>query len=418
MKIAVIGCGAAGATAAQFARKHGKGARITIYDREGYGEYSKCALPMVISGELTPDEIVEYPPEWFRRAGIEYRNEEVEKIDMETMEVFAKDVVQYDSIIIATGAGAGIPFEAKGAYVLRNIEDAIAIRKRISKGGKAIVVGAGLIGMEVAEALKYAGMDVMVIEYMPSILPAMLDKDMASHVEKMIKGIEIKTGCKVSRVDGNVVEADDIYEGDFVVISTGNKANTRLCKSCKIEKGIVVDEYSRVKDGIYAAGDCTQITDFFGNKINVGLGTIAVRQGRIAGMNAVGKNEKMIAPVWAKTTQIFGIEIASVGLLENNFYRAKHSSNLLPEYMKGEKIMMKIIANEEGTVVGAQAAGKNASHYINRIAYAIYKKMHLKEIAWFENAYAPKIAPVFDTINLTSQSLLLQMRRKKNGKNI
>ena len=419
MKIAIIGCGAAGATAAQFARKQNRKAEITIYDNEGYGEYSKCALPLVISGELSWNDIVEYSPQWFERVGINYRHEEVEKIDFDSMEVHAKDVVEYDSIVVATGAKAAIPFEAKGAYVLRNMNDALAIKKAASNAKKAIIIGAGLIGMEVAEALKSLGLGVTILEYMQSILPNMIDADMASYLLNNIKGIDIKTGCRVKKVEDGYVETNEgDYEGDFVVIATGNRASVELCQNCMVERGIIVDEYCRVNDSIYAAGDCTQIKDFFGNDMLVGLGTIAARQGRVAGINAAGGNEKMLPVVSVKTALLFDIEIASVGVMQNHAsYHARYSANLLPEYMKGDKIIIKLMASEDGIIVGGQAIGKNASLYIDRIAYAIYKKMHIKELAWFENAYAPKVAPVFDAINVTSQALLLKTRRK-NGRNI
>ncbi len=419
MKIAIIGCGAAGATAAQFARKQNRRAEITIYDNEGYGEYSKCALPLVISGELEWKDIIEYPPQWFERAGINYRHENVSRIDFDSMEVEGKDVIEYDKIIIATGAKAAIPFEVSGAYVLRDMEDAIKIRKAAMNSKKAIVIGAGLIGLEVAEALKTLGLEVLVLEYMDFVLPNMLDPDMASQLLKKLDGIEIKTGCMVKKVEGGYVETkEESYEGDVVVIATGNRASVDLCKGCEVKKGIVVDEYSKARENVYAAGDCTQIKDFFGNEMLVGLGTIAARQGRIAGINAAGGSERMLPPLASKTALLFGVEVASVGLTQNQAtHYARHSANLLPEYMKGEKIVIKLMADEEGRVVGGQAIGKNASLYIDRIAYAIYNKMHVKELSWFENAYAPKVAPVFDAINVVSQALLLKMRRK-NGRNI
>ena len=419
MRIAIIGCGAAGATAAQFARKQDRKARITIYDDEGYGEYSKCALPLVISGELRWNEIVEYSPQWFKKFGIDYRHERVEKVDFDSMMVFGNGEKEYDRIIVATGAKAAIPFKSRNTFVLRDMKDAIEIRNKAMKSKKAIVIGGGLIGMEVAESLKLLGLDVTVLEYMPFILPNMLDEDMAKQLEKMIDGIEIKTGCKVEEVDGGIVHTNDgIYEADFSVVATGNRASVDICKPCKVKKAIIVDEYMQALENVYAAGDCTQIKDFFGNDFVVGLGTIAARQGRIAGINAAGGKEKMLPVIAAKTTKIFGIEIASVGLGEGKAaYNARYSANLLPEYMKNGKLMIKLLANEDGIVVGGQAIGKNASLYIDRLSYAIYNKMKVKELAWFENAYAPKVAPVFDAINIVSQSLYLKMRRK-NGRNI
>ena len=418
MKIAIIGCGAAGATAAQFARKYNRKAEITIYDNEGYGEYSKCALPYIISGELSWKDIIEYPPKWFEKMGMDYKNEEVKRINFDLMEVEGNDAIQYDKIVIATGAKPSSPFKAEGAFFLRNMKDAIEIRNIATKSKSAIVVGAGLIGMEVAESLMKIGIKTKILEYMPNILPNMIDEDVADYFLKKIN-IDVKTNCMVKKVENGFVETkDSSYEADFVVVATGNKSNVDLCKKCKINKGIIVDEYCKVMDGVYAAGDCSQIKDFFGNYIQVGLGSIATRQGRIAGINAAGGNEKLILPLNIKTTKIFGIEIASVGLMEKDskFY-SKHFGNLLPEYMKGDKILIKLMADENGVLVGAQSIGRNASLYIDKIAIAIYKKMHVEELSWFETAYAPKVSPVFDAINVACHSLQLKMRRK-NERNI
>jgi len=395
-RIAVVGCGAAGGTAAQFARKAARDAEIVIYDGEGYGQYSKCALPYVVRGMLEAESIVEFSPEWFRKQRIDYRNERV-NVDLEARVIEGREE-SFDAIIVATGAMPASPFPAEGAYFLRSMEDALKIRKKALEAKDAIIIGAGLIGMELAESFHEMGLRVRVLEYMPFILPAMLDADMASMVRKSID-VEIKTSCRVEGVEGKAVVADEEYRADIVVVAAGNvpvvlERKEAIKVNLKCETGI---------EGVYAAGDCTSMEDFFGRRINVGLGSIATRQGRVAGINAAGGNEEMLPPVMPRTTKIFGMEIASVGLLEREAegaITAKYAGKDLPHYMEGERIIIKMVADEEGKILGCQAVGKGAAKIIDRVAVAIYKGMDIKEMARMENAYAPVVAPTFDALSI------------------
>ncbi len=406
MKIVVVGCGAAGATAAQFARKTDRKAIIILYDKEGYGQYSKCALPYVIAGKDWK-EIVEFPPEWFRRNKIDYRREEVYRIDFNGKIIEGEREEEFDKLVIATGSLPSCPFYVEDAYFLRNIEDAIAIRKEITKAESVIIVGAGLIGLEIAEALS-SKLKVKVLEYMPYILPNMLDKDSADYILKKLN-IDIVLNCKVEKVEGNkVLTSKGEYEADFVIVAVGNKPNSSL-----YGKEIFVDEACRVEKDIYAAGDCTFVKDFFGRKINVGLGSIAVRQGMVAGINVAGGNEILYPPVFAKVTKIFGIEIASVGLLSHEIdgIEAKFIGKTLPHYMGGEEIFVKIIAEKDGKIVGCQAVGENAGKIIDKITIAIYNKMNVRDVARIENAYAPSVAPVFDAVSIACNALERKIRK-------
>ncbi len=394
MKIVIIGCGAAGGTAAQFARKTNRKAEIIVYDREGYGQYSKCALPFVIGG-MDWHRVIEFSPEWFRRNGIEYRNEEIYSVDFDGGIIEGQKEEEFDKLIIATGATPACPFEAKNTHFLRTLNDALAISEKIKDVKSVIVVGAGLIGMEVAEVLVKMGKEVKVLEYMPQILPAMLDKDVADYVMKKLN-MNVVLNCRVKKVDGGFVEADDIHEGDLSIVAVGNKPNTFNGKA------IEVNERCEVKGNIYAAGDCTAIKDFFNRKVSTGLGSIAARQGKVAGINAAGGSDEMLPPVLSKTTKLFGLEIASVGLLgrEIDGVSARYLGRDLPHYMDGEEILVKVVADKDGKIVGCQAVGRGAAKIIDRMALAIYNKMEAKQIARMENAYAPSIAPTFDAIEI------------------
>ncbi|HEC82301.1 MAG TPA: hypothetical protein ENI53_00240 [Thermoplasmatales archaeon] len=405
MKIVIIGCGAGGGTSAQFARKVNREAEIILYDREGYGQYSKCALPFIISGKNWED-IVEFSPSWFKKNGIKYRNEEVYKINFDGGTVEGEKEEEFDVLIVASGADPYSPFVAENVYFFRTLKDAIEVKNIALKSEKAVVVGAGLIGLEVAEALFSVGINVTVLEYMPYILPSMLDKDMADYLMKKLP-LKIILNCKVEKAEDKKVFADEEYEADFVIIATGNKPNSFD------EEAIKVDEKCKAFENIYACGDCTQIRDFFGRYINVGLGSVSARQGRVAGINAGGGNEIMIPPVFSKTTKLFDIEVASTGLLshEVDAICAKYTGKDLPHYMNGEEIVVKIVADKNGKIVGCQAIGRGASKIIDRITLAIYNEMNVGQISRIENAYAPAVAPTFDAVEIACRMIERKLKR-------
>jgi len=424
MKVIIIGCGAAGATAAQFARKNDRDAEIKIFEKGVYPEYSKCALPFVVSGELSPESIIEFSEDWFRKADIDlHLNTPVSAIDFENKVIETSDgKEEYDSLIIATGASPFSPVKTEGkTYFLRNMDDAIAIKKEAKNADSAIIIGAGLIGLEAAEALVKRGIDVTVVEFLPEILLTMVDDDVAKIVRgKIEEKVKFLLNNRVTEIrdKGNHMEvtASDehgkksILQGDFVIIATGNRSNVQLTKRLAGEKGIAVDERCETSiKRVYAAGDCTQYRDILGNIIPVGLGSVAVRQGKVAGANAVGGDEKLMPLVNARTTKIFGIEIAAVGPLKRSIsfkpVIGKFKGKALPEYMgdMGENIFIKVYADSNGKIIGAQAAGHEAAQRINKFALAIHYGLTLERFLKAETAYAPAVAPVFDASTIACE---------------
>lgn len=416
MKIIVIGCGAGGGTSAQFARKMDRKAEIKVFEKGKIPQYSKCALPFVLSGELTAPSIIEFSEEWFKRAKIDlHLSTEVFAINFEGRAIeTANGNEEYDALIIATGATPSSPVKPEGkTYFFRTLEDVHAIKKEAKRAKKAIVVGAGLIGLEVAEALKKGGIEVYVIELMPEILPAMLDADMASMIRKKIEGeIEFFLNEGVQEIHEDkkieVVISNNVIKGDFVVIATGNIPNVSLAEKCEVRKAIVVDEKCMTSiPSVYACGDCTQYIDSFGNEVVVGLGSITVRQGMVAGINAAGGNAQLPPMLNARTTKIFGVEIAAVGPLEKDLPfkpvigRFKGSTH--PEYFKGEEIVVKTLGNQEGNICAAQAIGPGAAQKINTFALAISAGMTFDTFTKVETAYAPSVAPVIDVSTLACE---------------
>jgi len=412
MDIVVIGCGAGGATAAQFARKHDRNATITIFEKGPYPQYSKCALPLVLAGELTPESIVEFSQDWFDKNNIDlHLKTVVERVDLKNKAVVTADgKYGYDTLIIATGASPFSPVKPHGrTFFLRTLEDVEAIDHASKMSTSAIIIGGGLIGLETAEALHHRGLDVTVIEYLASPLLAIVDPDVSIEVCKRISGIKMHFSHKITEIadqDDMIVTAIDeqgrdvAFSADMVVVATGNRPNVDLVPDLARQAIVVNERCQTMNKSVYAVGDCTQYNDVVGNDTVIGLGSIAVRQAMVAGENAVGGNATMPPLVAARTTEIFGVELAGVGptsmQLPFNPISGKFTGKTRPKYMLGETVLVKVLADIDGTIVGAQAVGPAAAQRINKFAVAVQTGMHLASFIKIETAYAPTVAPIID----------------------
>jgi len=454
--IAIIGCGAGGGTAAQFARKTDRKSSITVFEKGKYPQYSKCGLPYAISGNIPKiNDLIEFSEEWFKKANIDLLLETtVEKIDVDNQIVFAKKgnaVIEksYSSLIICTGAKPIFPpiqnLEENdklvdGAHVVRTIDDAEKISSLIKKEGNATIVGAGFIGLEMADNLHRKEMKVTVVEILPQILPNTLDEDMSKIVHEEISKnvtvltnhlatkIESKNGriCKVFIKNNETGEEQDI-DTNLLIIATGCKPEVILAKDagCKIGEtgGIIVNEKSETSvKNIYATGDCTEYLDFVTKKpVLIGLGSIAVRQGIAAGINAAGGDYRLPKGVLQTcTSKFFDVDIAAVGptidLMEDmSVVSGKFNGSSLPEYFPGGKpISLKVTVDEKtGRIISVQAVGDNAAQRINTFACAILGGIDIETFRKLETAYAPPIAPTLDAITLVCDIVSMKLSRKR-----
>jgi len=449
-EIVIIGCGASGGTAAQFARKTSREANVTIFEKSKYPQYSKCALPYLISGKIDkPEKLIEFSQDWFEKAKINlFLNSEV--VEIKDKKIYVKrgrETIEkeYDKLIIATGARSAIPpikniFNKKGClkkgvFTLRTIDDAIGILSYIRNKKNAVIVGGGLIGLEVAEAFHNRRLNVTVVEMLPDILPSMIDEDMSKEVYNQLKEyISIFTDHLVTEINGDEriksVKVKNKHTGeefdisaDVLIVSTGIRPNVDLAKSigCRIGErgGIVVNRRceTNVRD-VYAVGDCTEGKDFVTKEsFPVGLGSIGVRQGIVAGINAAGGNIVLFDGfLQTRTTRLFDIEIAAVGPISDNLdniISGKFKGSTHPEYYPdGSQTIIKVLCNiEDKRIVGAQAIGENAAQRINTVACAILHKMPVDDFIKLETAYAPPIAPTIDPLAAACEVAAIKLRR-------
>ena len=352
----------------------------------------------------------------------------------------------YCSLIIATGAKPSIPpiknikkndVLTEGVFPLRTMNDAKMISSSIVKGKNTTIIGAGFIGLEMAENLHKKGMKVTVIEALPYILPNTLDKDMSDIVFKdLSKNVKIFTNHIATKIESKSGKINEVFiknnetgeekniKTDLLVIATGLKANIDLAKEagCKIgqTRHIIVNRRCETsKKNIYAIGDCTEFYDFVTKKpISIGLGSIAVRQGIASGINAAGGDYILPDGVLQTcTSEFFGMEIAAVspsveGL---SIVSGKFNGLSLPHYFPGGKpVCVKVFVNEKtGKIIAAQIIGDNAAKRVNIFASAILCGMDVETFRKLETAYAPPIAPTLDVETLACDVVSMKLNRKR-----
>lgn len=444
--IVIIGAHAAGVDAASAARKTDRTAEITLTTEEKHAGYSRCGLPFVIGGQIpTFNDLIVFPTSYYQMMKLNLKTEtKVTKIDtgkkaVETVDKTGKtEELPYDSLIIATGAGAFTPpikgKEKEGILPLRTLEDGEKIDQAVKNGAKtALVMGAGLIGLETAIALQERGLQVTVVEMLPQVLPAMLDADMAKLVQEMLqqKGINILVGRAVEEFLGTekvtgIVAGGEQINADLFVSAFGVRANTQLA----VDAGIALGETRTIKTNarmetnikdVYAVGDCAESTHIVTQKPTVQqLGTVAVRQGKVAGINAAGGYALFTGVLGSAVTQLYDAQVGVTGLTEAAAKRARIetvtgtiTSKTKADYYPGAKpIKVKLVMEKESQrIIGAQImGGEEVTQRINAISFAIQKQMTVRELAKADTAYAPPLCETWEPLVLAAEMCLMKLR--------
>jgi NADH oxidase (H2O2-forming) len=431
---------------ASAARKTDRTAEITLIADEKYVGYSRCGLPFVLGGQIPSfQSLIVFPPAFFQMMKLDLKTEtKVTSINtpnktVETTDKAGKtETIPYDSLIIATGASPFTPpikgKEKQGIHSLRTLEDGEKIDKAIKKGAKtAVVMGAGLIGLETAIALHERGLKVTVVELLPQILPAMLDADMAKMVQEMLqqKGIGILTGKGVEEFLGaekviGIVAGGEHFNADLFISAFGVKANTQLA----VNAGIALGETKCIKTSakmetnvkdVYAVGDCTESIHIVTQKPTVAqFGTVAVRQGKVAGINAAGGYALFTGVLGSAVSRLFDTDVGVTGLTE--FFAQKAgietvtgtiASKTKADYYPGAlPIKVKLVVEKESQrIIGAQIiGGEEVTQRINAISFAIQKQMTVRELAKADTAYAPPLCETWEPLVLAAEMVLMKLR--------
>jgi NADPH-dependent 2,4-dienoyl-CoA reductase/sulfur reductase-like enzyme/rhodanese-related sulfurtransferase len=443
-KIVVIGGVAAGPKAAARARRLDPSAEITIVEKDEILSYAGCGLPYYISGVVedwreliaTPIGVLRDPQYFAQVKNIRVLNKTLAvRIDREAKEVEVQKVgsgetqrLPYDKLIIATGAEPIEPpipgKDLENVLRLKRIEDAERFREQVGGGAcpQVAIIGAGLIGMEMAEAVSGCGSQVTLIEMLPHILP-MLDADIASLVEKHLRqiGVRVMTSTRVERIEGDesgrvcrVVTTQGPVEASLVLLSVGIRPNVELARQAGLligpSGGIFVNEYMQTSDpDIYAAGDCAEKSCFIrGTTCFLPLGSVANKEGRVAGSNAVGHVERFPGVAGATALKVFDWNVGRAGLsveqaagLGIPVVSATVSAPDKPHYYPEAKpIILKLVAEKSTRrLIGIQGVG--AGEVVKRIDVAITAMtggMTVDEVAHLDLAYAPPYSEAMDVL--------------------
>ncbi|MBU1260749.1 MAG: FAD-dependent oxidoreductase [Planctomycetes bacterium] len=442
MKVVIIGGVAAGPKVAAKINRLDPDADVTIVERGKLLSYAGCGLPYYIGGTVkdqselmsSPAGVVRDPIFFQQVKNVHVMNQtEAIEIDRSKKQVRVRhlldgteSLLDYDKLVLATGSEPVVPniegIKLGNIFTLHGVSDAEGIKAALDRGKArdVAIIGGGLIGIEMTEALVKKGCRVTIIEKLPQIF-RLLDVELAMLVENYLEshGVRVLTDTQVKRFQGtdnveSVLTNKGVFPADLVIVAIGNRPNVTLAKQAGIEIGttgaIKINPKMQTSDtDIYAAGDCVENIDMITQKpCYVPLGSTANKQGRVAAVNICGGND-MFAPILGTVAcKVFDYNVAVTGLTE---FMAKQAgfdviSVLVPapdreHFVPGaELIMMKLVVDKNTRrLLGAQAIGAgNTDKRIDVAATAITGKMTVEQIANLDLCYAPPYAPVIDNI--------------------
>jgi nitrite reductase (NADH) large subunit len=330
-KYLIIGSGAAGVSAAKKIRQCDNDGEIAIFTDDKRPLFSKPRLPEFLAGDCSENDLETYKPVWYEKQRIQIRTETVVKgiIPGDKVVVTADNARHaYDKLLIATGSHpTRLPisgFDSDHVYTVRTIDDVITLRS-VAKAKKCcIVLGGGLLGIEIAHALSKLGASVTVAEYYNRLIPRQLDEEGSQLLKEVLEnsGLQFMLGTQATAIENHngekqlVVQGRDPVSCGFIVMSVGISPAVQLARDAGLSthKGIIADDFLRTShEGIFTAGDCAEH-----NGIIYGLWSAAMEQGEIAGENMVGASRKYLGTTVATQLKVAGIEVASVGAIEYN----------------------------------------------------------------------------------------------------
>lgn len=446
----VIGAVAAGMSAASRARRLKPDMEITVFERTNDVSWAACGMPYLIEDKVeSANDLVVYDAKFFK----EKRNidvflyHEVKQIFPQRKTILAQNIktgeekeYAYDKLLIATGARAVVPpikgIDLKGIFALRQLQEGVAIKEYIKQNSprQGLIIGAGYIGMEVAEAFSARGMKVTIVEKMPNIIGSM-DDEITEVVEEELKGNGVKLikssavvefQSKDSTVNIALTDSGTSIDADIALIGVGIRPNSEIAKAAGIELGKTgaINVNSKMETNIpdiYAAGDCAEAYHLvLGRNVYIPLGTTSNKQGRVAGENAAGGNASFAGIVGTAIFKTFNLEVGRTGITEKEAKAEgiDYVSNVVQQmsrafYYPGRSdITVKLVADRKtGALLGAQMAGyEGVSKRIDVFATAITARMTVHDIGNLDLGYAPPFAPVYDPILIAAEELQKKLK--------
>ncbi|KUL67319.1 flavoprotein oxidoreductase [Streptomyces violaceusniger] len=459
-RMVVIGGDAAGMSAASRARRLRSRSELEIlaFERGQFTSYSACGIPYWVGGVVDgPDELVARTPETHQGRGIDVRTHtEVVEIDPAGQRVLARDVDPhgkgdehwhgFDDLVIATGARPRRPdmpgIDAPGVHGVQTLEHGRALLETLesTRVERAVVIGAGYIGVEMAEALIQRGCQVTVLERGEQPMST-LDPDMGRLVRDAMSGLGIDTvtGAEVTEVvtgeDGRVrAVATKVseYPADLVVLGLGVAPETTLAQEAGLPVGpyggLLTDLAMRVRgyDNIWAGGDCVEVLDLVsGRTRHIPLGTHANKHGQVIGANVGGDYATFPGVVGTAVSKVCDLEIARTGLLEAEAAAVGlkfeavtiESTSRAGYYPDSRPMTVKMLAERRtGRLLGTQIVGREgAGKRVDIAAVALTAGMTVEQMTALDLGYAPPFSPVWDPVLVAARKAAGTVKTSPSG---
>jgi len=441
LKIIIIGGVAGGMSAATRLRRLMDDAEIIIFEKGPFVSFANCGLPYYVSGEIAARDalLVQTPESLKARFDLDVRPvHEVTAISTEdkTVTVVSNGesyTESYDKLILSPGAKPFVPeieglAEANNAFALRNVPDLDQIMQAITDETKeAVVIGAGFIGLEMAENLHKRGLNVTIVERAPHVLPP-LDEEMAAYVknELVAQGVQVFTSDSAIRFEDEghtiVLESGQTLTSDITILSVGVQPESSLAEKAGLTLGlrggiVVNDKYQTSNPDIFAVGDAIVVKQqITGQDALISLASPANRQGRQVADVIAGLDHKNQGSIGTAIVRAFNIAAASTGLSERQAKMANLSFDVVHisgkdhagYYPNATDIMLKLVFNpESGEIYGAQAVGqKGIDKRIDIIATAIKGHLTIFDLPELEFTYAPPFGSAKDPVNMAGYAAM------------
>ncbi|TJZ49626.1 flavoprotein oxidoreductase [Streptomyces piniterrae] len=452
-RLVVVGGDAAGMAAASQARRLRKPDELEIiaFERGHFTSYSACGIPYWVGGVVDgPDALIARSPEEHRARDIDLRlRTEVTELDLDRCRVRTRQLddggreswTGFDKLVLATGARPRRPalpgIDAPGVHGVQTLDDGRALLDTLeaTEGRRAVVVGAGYIGVEMAEALIRRGYEVTVLEQSEQPMST-LDPDMGALVHTAMCGLGIETvrGAAVTAVltdaEGRaraVTTEDAEYPADVIVLGMGVQPETTLAAAAGLplgeSGGLLTDLAMRVRgqDAIWAGGDCVEVLDLVsGHTRHIALGTHANKHGQVIGSNVGGGYATFPGVVGTAVSKVCDLEIARTGLLERHARAAGlrfvtvtiESTNQAGYYPGARPMHVKMLAEHRtGRLLGVQIVGhEGAGKRVDIAAVALTAGMTVEQMTTLDLGYAPPFSPVWDPVLVAARKATAAIR--------
>ncbi len=444
--LVIIGGDAAGMSAASKVRREQPDRKIIVFEKSIYTSYSACGIPYFISGTVESlDELIRRGPEEFREKynidvrtmhlvlSVDTDNKRLKVLDKEKNKEFWQP---YDQLLIATGGKPYCPehitgYDAENVFGVTTLKSGLNIENYIKehKPKRAIIIGGGYIGLEMAEAMLVRGLNVTLINRQEQVMNT-LDPDMGAIVSEAIRNLgvhllleeELKGFAVIDNKATAVITNKQTIEADIVVMGMGSSPNTAFLKDSQIALGVkgAIKVNAQMQTNItdvWAAGDCTETLNLVSKQhVYIALGTVANKTGLVAGSNIAGEKAIFPGAVGTAVCKVCSYEVARTGLQEKElkalkieYVTATIESRTRADYFPGsKKITVKLLAEQNsGRLLGGQIIGEEgAAKRIDVLATAVTHNLTLQNIIDLDLSYAPPFSPVWDPVQTAARSLI------------